>query len=126
MNCQTCGKDINEKAEICDYCYVIVNPPTKTESPTAPDFSALPQYYQDEFKKIYDSNETYKGKWNWSAFCLGPIWAFPKGVWLSSIINIVASFLTSGIAGLIYGFIFASRGNFMYYSAYVKKKQLVV
>jgi len=126
MHCQNCGKEVLETAEICLYCYVRVTPTPENDAPNTPDFSSLPQYYQDEFKKIFDSNETYKGKWNWAAFSFGPIWGLTKGVWLSSVINIVASFLTSGIVGLIYCFVFALRGNFMYYSAFVKKKQLVV
>jgi RNA polymerase subunit RPABC4/transcription elongation factor Spt4 len=157
MYCRNCGKEVNEKAEICvncgvrplaekkfcQECGVVTNPnqelcikcgvrlktllsTTASGSPINTDFSSLPQYYQDEFKKIYGSNETYKGKWNWAAFCFGPIWALTKGVWLSSVIDIVASFVTSGVAGLIYWFIFAIRGNFMYYSAYVKNKQLIV
>ena len=46
-------------------------------------FPELSLYYRDEFDKIYESNEKYKGKWNWAAFFFGPIWALTKGVWVA-------------------------------------------
>ncbi len=157
MFCRNCGKEINEKTEICincgvrplaerkfcQECGVETNPNqelcikcgvklktliavTRTGSALKTDFSSLSQYYQAEFKKIYESNESYKGKWNWAAFFFGPIWALTKGVWLASVIDIVACILTGGVAGLVYWFIFAARGNYMYYSAYAKDKQLPI
>jgi RNA polymerase subunit RPABC4/transcription elongation factor Spt4 len=156
MYCRNCGNEVNEKAEICVNCGVrplagrnfcqecgVETKPnqevcikcgvrlktlisiTEDRTPLKIDFSGLSQYYQDEFKKIYESGESYKGKWNWAAFFFGAIWALTKGVWLAPVICIVASFIHS-IVGIIYWFIFGARGNYMYYCAYVKKKQLPI
>jgi hypothetical protein len=103
-----------------------INNQTNNFQTNQTDFSGLSQYYQDEFKKIYESGESYKGKWNWAAFFFGAIWALTKGVWLAPVICIVASIFTYSIAGIIYWFIFGARGNYMYYCAYVKKKQLPI
>jgi len=97
-----------------------------TGLPVEVDFSHLPEYYRKEFQKIYQSKETYTGKWNWAAFLFGLIWGVTKGLWLAALIALVAAFLTAGIGGLLYCFIFGVRGNFMYYAAYVKRKQLPV
>lgn len=35
-------------------------------------------FYQEAFRKIYESNETYKGKWNWNAFLFSGAWALKK------------------------------------------------
>lgn len=126
--CQECGADTKTNQELCIKCGVMLKTMQIALTNGLPiniDFSSLPKYYQDEFNRIYESNEKYKGKWNWAAFLFGPIWALTKGAWLPSVIDIVAAILTSGIAGVIYWFIFAIRGNFMYYSSYVKSKQLI-
>jgi len=99
---------------------------TETGITLKTDFSGLSHYYQDEFKKIYESDESYRGKWNWAAFFLGAIWALTKGVWLAPVICIVASIFTYGIVAVIYWFIFGARGNYMYYCTYVKNKQLPI
>ena len=98
-------------------------PPVRS---SVPNWSGLSTYYQTEFRKIYESGESYKGKWNWAAFLFGGIWALTKGVWLPVVICIVASIVTGGIAGLVYWIIFAARGNYMYYSAQTKGKQILV
>jgi hypothetical protein len=91
-----------------------------------PNWSSLSSYYQDEFRKIHESGEVYKGKWNWAAFCFGGIWALTKGVWLSVLICFVVSIVTGGIGGVVYWIIFAARGNYMYYCAQTKGKQIPV
>lgn len=88
------------------------------------NFSGLSPYWQSEFSKIAQSNETYKGGFNVCAFLFGPLWAFTKGCWLAGIIAIVAGLLTAGVVAVIYWFIFGFRGNYMYYSSFVKNKQL--
>ncbi len=127
--CHECGVETKHNQEICIKCGVgfktlISN--TASGIPLNTAFSGLPQYYQDEFKKIYESNEIYKGKWNWAAFFFGPIWALTKGIWVAPLIDIVASIATMGIAGVIYWLIFAVRGNYMYYSYVTKNKQLPI
>ena len=90
------------------------------------DFSDLDPYYQQEFQRIFDSGETYKGKFNIWALLFGAIWALTKGLWLSAIVSTVLSFITFGIAGVVYWFIYAFRGTYMYYCSYVKNKQIIV
>jgi RNA polymerase subunit RPABC4/transcription elongation factor Spt4 len=127
--CQECGAETKQNQELCVKCGVRLKTlmaVSETGVSLQTDFSGLSQYYQDEFTKIYKSNESYKGKWNWSAFLFGALWALTKGLWLSAVICLFVCLLTAGIAGFIYWFIYGARGNYMYYCAYVKKKQLVV
>jgi len=127
--CQECGVKTNENQELCIKCGVRLktqSSTTETGYPINTDFSALPKYYQDEFKKIYDSNETYKGKWNWTAFFFGPFWALTKGVWLAPVIDLGGTVISCGLVTLVYWFVFSIRGNYMYYSAFVKNKQLPI
>ena len=140
--CQECGARTTDKQEMCIKCGCrlrtgghstgllqsinnMVND-DKDSNELELDFSCLPPYYQREFEKIYNSNETYKGKFNIWAFLFGGIWALTKGCWLSAMVAFAASALTAGVAGVIYWFIFAFRGTYMYYCSYVKNKQCVV
>lgn len=88
------------------------------------NFGMLDPYWQAEFQKIYESGETYKGKWNWCAFLFGWIWAFTKGCWLSGLIALLIGSFTLGIGGVVYWFIFGIRGNYIYYNSFVKGKQI--
>ena len=90
------------------------------------DYSDLSPYYQQQFSKIEESNEFYKGKFNWAAFLLGFIWAFSKGLWLSAVVSLIVSIVTAGIGGLVYWFIFGFRGNYMYYCLYTRGQQRIV
>ena len=136
--CQECGVATNPKQEMCIKCGVRLKTSSNSgsynnyskiiqgDSALNLDFSTLSPYYQAEFTKIYESHESYKGKWNWCSFLFSGIWALTKGVWLSLLIAIIASVLTYGVGGFIYGFVTGARGNYMYYNAYVKKKQLFI
>jgi hypothetical protein len=97
---------------------------SKTTQPSVIDFSDLSPYYQEEFKKILESGETYKGKWNWAAFLFGGFWAMTKQLWLSLAICFVAGLGTGGVAWFVYWFIYGIRGNFIYYTLHTKKKHL--
>lgn len=88
------------------------------------NLKGLDPYYQEEFKKIHESGEAYRGKWNWSAFFFGPIWALTKGAWVSALTALVVTFLTGGLGGIVYWFVFGARGNYIHYSLHTKKKQL--
>ena len=53
--------------------------------------NAIPSlYYRDEFRRIYESAESYKGQWNWPAFLFGPIWAINRGLWLPAAVYVAA------------------------------------
>lgn len=91
----------------------------------------MPPYYQQEFTKIAESGETYKGKWNWAAFWFGPIWALTKGAWQSALIHIGVNGLilavTCGFGApvlIIGSIIYGIRGNYIYYYASQHNKQL--
>ena len=83
-------------------------------------------HYQEEFRKIHRSGETYKGKWNWAAFFGGAFWAFAKGLWVPLAICILAGLVSFGILGVVYWIILGARGNFLYYNLYVKNRALVI
>ena len=97
--------------------------------------TGLPKYYQIEFIKIHETNEAYKGsnwyQFNGVAFLFGPLWALIKGIWLAPLISFIVVSITTVIGipwlgAIFYWFIFARRGNYMYYCAYVKKKQIPI
>lgn len=149
--CQECGTETTEKQELCVKCGCrlkrMVGSPTGTmdgvnhvmdginrvldtrdisDTDMNLNFSSLPPYYQREFQKIYDSGETYKGKFNIWGLLFGAIWALTKGCWLSAIIAFAISFITAGVGGVAYWFIYAFRGTYMYYCSYVKGKQNII
>lgn len=142
--CQECGARTTDKQEICIKCGCrlktsagktrsfldninnIANGERVEDTELDLNFSSLPPYYQREFQKIYDSGETYKGKFNIWAFLFGAIWALTKGCWLSVVIALVVSAVTSGIGGVVYWFIYGFRGTYMYYYSYVKNKQSII
>ena len=94
-------------------------------------------YYQEEFRKIHESNETYKGKWNWWAFFFSGLWAFVKGLWVLFILFVLTGsliqfqflrlgdhvYLTFGFSNLVWALIMGWRGTWFYYILKVKKKQ---
>lgn len=142
--CQECGAKTTEKQEMCVKCGCrlkmttgrtknlldSINNSVNIRNPESKeinlDFLCLDPYYQREFQKIYESDETYKGKFNIWGFLFGGIWALTKGCWLSAVIAFVISLITMGIGGVVYWFIFGFRGTYMYYCAYVKDKQCIV
>jgi hypothetical protein len=89
-----------------------------------PDYSNLDPYYRAEFDQIAETEEIYKGKWNWAAFIFGGIWALTKGLWLPALIAFGGAFFTGGVVGVIYWLVFGARGNYMYYSKIVKQKDI--
>lgn len=138
--CQNCGSTTSEKQEMCTSCGIML----KTKSNNFKnifegidlansnthemdlDFSELDPFYQKEFSRIYESGETYKGKFNVWAFLFGFIWALTKGCWLSAVVAFVVSMITGGIGGVVYWFIYGFRGTYMYYCSYVKNKQCII
>ncbi len=138
--CQECGAMTNANQEICIKCgcrlvgvaqhsnnfFDKLTVSEDTRAGSNYDFRFLSPYYQDEFTKIQQSKEAYKGKWNWCAFLFGWIWALTKGCWLSAAVCITISVLTFGVGGVVYWIIFGIRGNYMYYCHYVKHKQCII
>lgn len=141
--CQECGAETTEKQEICLKCGCRLKTykgntdnaiekfgdffSTQEDSGELNlDFSSLPVYYQKEFQKIYNSNETYKGSFNIWGVLFGIFWAFYHGLWLSAIVAIIVSICTAGVGGVIYWFIYGFRGNYIFYRSYVKGKQTII
>lgn len=103
-------------------------PPPIEQTPSI-DLSSYDTYYQTEFRKIIESNETYKGKWNWFAFLFSWIWLFTKGAWGMALIILGTIILTFG--SKIYPFLMilwaiqcGRRGTWIYYHVKIKNKQM--
>jgi hypothetical protein len=134
--CQNCGKETREQQEICLVCglrlkrestsHSFLSDKTVVEETINLDFSGLPLFYQEEFQKIYDSDEAYKGRFNIFAFLFAGIWCLTKGLWLPALIWILISFVTSGIGGIVFGILAGIRGNYWYYCSHVKNIQKLI
>ena len=86
--CSNCGLATAAYAGNTSLNLPVVSVPRVSFDPT---FSAFPPYYREEFRRIYESGENYKGKWNWAGFLFGAIWALTKGLWLPSLIAFVGA-----------------------------------
>jgi hypothetical protein len=150
VSCVTCGQPLKPGAKYCGKCGAKIDRDcdnkqaissqdsyskksqsayTKNDEPKwgeGNNYAELDAYYQSEFKLIKDSGETYKGKWNWAAFCFGPLWAISKGAWLSAVVCFVICIATAGVVGVIYWFVYGFRGNYIYYCVHQKQSQQVV
>lgn len=122
-NCPFCGEEILATARKCKHCGEFVQLPGSTGAPFSGAMKELKPYYQEEFRKIQESGEGYRGKWNWAAFFWGGFWALSKGLWKSGLVSIVGAALTAGLVLVIYWFIFGARGNYMYYRKVVKREE---
>ncbi|WFD08783.1 DUF2628 domain-containing protein [Tepidibacter hydrothermalis] len=136
--CQECGSETNENQEICIKCGVRLKTTINNESKLSgfkkhlegdgncnTNFSKLKPYYQEEFTKIYESNESYRGKFNWAGFFFGPIWALTKGIWIPPLAVLILALIGFGpIPASIYGIICGFKGNYIFYNYYVRKKQI--
>jgi len=98
--------------------------PALTRGSAPPSFAGLSKYYQQEFSKIYNSNEKYKGRFNWAAFFFGPLWALSKGLLANGAIAIALALISGGVLGIPIAAIYGARGNYFYYSLFVNGKQL--
>lgn len=114
MICQKCGNDIRSGTTYCIKCGF--NFSSVSAEQAIPTYQYLDRYYQNEFRKIYESKELYKGKLNWAAFCFGLLWAFSKGLYLNAILWVLLVVFTGGIAGLFGCFYYGYRGNWLYYN----------
>lgn len=89
-------------------------------------------YYKTEFEKILNSEESYKGKWNWWAFFFNWVWCFTKGLWQFGLLIllpiIVLPYFVPLMVSNFYAFgvaiFFGSKGTWFYYTLKIKNKQL--
>jgi hypothetical protein len=81
--------------------------------------------YQEQFRKIYESNENFKGDFNLMAFLFGIFWCLTKGLWLVSIIVILIAYYSSGIGAIFFWLYFGIRGNYIYYKYFIDNKQVI-
>jgi len=139
-SCAKCGTPLKPDAKFCVACGTQIG----SDNTQIAGFSYKPErqinnvyaslqgedlrdeYYENEFRKIKESNETYKGKWNWAAFFFGPLWALTKGAWLSAVVCFVVCIATYGVVGVIYWFVYGFRGNYIYYCVHEKNSQQVI
>jgi hypothetical protein len=87
--------------------------------------SGLKPKYQEQFKKIYESNENFKGDFNIMAFLFGIIWTLSKSLWLISIVGLVVAFFSAGIGAVALWVYLGVRGTYLYYKYVVHNKQEV-
>lgn len=146
MICNKCGFEYNEENKFCPKCgidlqdennelsQVIIDKNDsshgeyyrndKTKYNIYDEFTSLKSYYQMEFTKIKDSDETYKGKFNFFPFLFSWIWMLTKKMYVGAVVYIIiVGFLTNyvhGIFSLIFGIIMGFRANYMYYNYYTK------
>lgn len=100
----------------------------------APDFSTLDPYYQDEFRKIYESGEVYRGQWNWAAFLFGPFWMLARDMPTTALMVILANIILGAITAgtgtpalwIAYQVYIGIRGNYLRYVALYKRVQTFV
>jgi len=126
MNCNACGAPLEDTSPVCRSCGAAISSVPQPTPNTRAIPSDLPEYYRSEFQKIRDSNEQYKGKWNWAAFFLGPFWAFSKGLREVVVVYVVAILFTFGISVLGYAVILGLRGNYLYYSKLTKRRVVLI
>lgn len=131
---QTTGSDFNSQRWTVGSSVMGVSASSAPPLTSAPDYSMLDPYYQDEFRRIYESGEVYKGKWNWAAFLFGPFWMLARDmplVGLAVILaNVIVGVVTAG-AGLpllffAYDIYVGIRGNYLRYTALYKRVQTFV
>ncbi len=135
--CYKCGSELLDEAMFCPKCgcqqpsvnrndSTIYSTEKASSNTNSKDFSSLDPYYQERFQMFLNNNEQDTISWNWWAFLFGPLWGLTKGLWLSAIIAVLATILTSGIGGVVYWFIYGLRGNYMYYCKYTRGEQKAV
>ncbi len=150
IHCPECGTEVSDQAEACSKCaypisklnYKQATKETKsteqTTSTNGLDLSGLDDNYKEEFTKIYESKEEYKGKWNWYSFFFSWMWLFAKGCWAWAMIMLgimlyltFSRFRMLGLGGseltflLSIGFaiFLGNKGTWMYYNLKIKNKQ---
>lgn len=139
--CPSCGATVDINSTECKYCGGVIensqqqqqyqtnnNQQTNTQYANVNlKYAYLKPYYQEQFQKIENSGEVYKGKWNWCAFFFTWIWALTKGLWGIAIATIVVSGILAAAdfsyISLVICILFGVRGNYFYYNLQAKNKQ---
>jgi len=93
----------------------------------APDLAYEEPYYRDEFTKIYESGESYRGQFNWAALIFGPFWALARDLPMVGLGWLIASILISAMTAgtlwpltLAYNIYFGIKANYLRYTAKFK------
>ncbi|WP_298836923.1 DUF2628 domain-containing protein [Clostridium sp.] len=139
QKCPACGASIDLNATECKYCGEAITakaPQYKVPQQQSINNNAqnsysqnnyIKPYYQQEFQKISDSNEVYKGKWNWCSFLFTWIWAFTKGLWGLALVTLGINILLSSVKltwlALVISVLWGLKGNYWYYNLEKNKKQ---
>ena len=138
--CENCGAKVIKDAIKCENCNnmivsefhfmtgIITAAGTKEYKIDNMDFTqplpsgqkakmkTLSPFYQNEFQKIYQSKEAYKGRFNIFGFLFGPVWAMTKdGCSLYGTIGFIICMITAGLAVIPCAIIFGLRGTFWHY-----------
>jgi hypothetical protein len=118
--------DFEPAGSVANAIYLAIDSPPELDKRKTfqGSFSPIVPYYQEEFQKILDSEESYKGKWNWAAFFFVPFWAIYHNAWKSAITCLVISVVSYGVGGFVFAFIYGIKGNYIYYNLHVKNKQI--
>ena len=124
--CPFCAEEINANARKCKYCGEFVDSALVANGTRPTAIPGISAYYAEEFRKISSSGQRYKGKWNWAAFFFGGFWAISKGLWVPSLICFIGAFVSGGLIAIAYWFIFAARGNYMYYCKQVNGTNIAI
>ena len=92
-----------------------------------PNLDWAEPYYRDEFVKIYDSKEAYRGQFNWAALIFGPFWALARDLPMVGLIWLLASIVISAVTQgalwpltLAYNVYFGLKANYLRYTAKFK------
>ncbi len=106
-----------------------IAPPPLTDPSQPPPVLNMPggpgDRYRKEFRKIMDSNEAYRGAWNWDAFLFGPLWCLARGCWICAFVIILFVFVFNirghPVPACIGAALFTGyRGTWIYYNVRVK------
>ena len=131
---QANGTDFNSQRWTVGGSVIGVSASSAAPLTSAPDLSMVDPYYQDEFRRIYESGEVYRGKWNWAAFIFGPLWLLARELPMIGIAvilaNIIVGIVTAGtglpLLFFAYDVYLGIRGNYLRYTSLYKRVQTFI
>lgn len=86
-------------------------------------------YYLGEFQRIHDSEESFKGSFNWAALLLGAIWCLGRNLeWHAAVWVLLALFTGGWVTPLLIGYniYLGFRGNYIRYARVAKGTLVLV